>query len=216
MRKLTLTLVCAFGVLAFANTARAQNDDVLDEDHIDDPENGKYVFWDEEEMEAFIDELNAEWEASLEDEALDTCLLLRPEAYYVKTLHNEGTAYAYWDLTTYVTWNSRFTRYEVHAGYTGEDMWEYVDALEVGWRHSASVCPYCDWDDWDAEYSLDGGSTYPDMQDQDCWNTGYPYVVVYYYKGYDSLNFDDEAIYNYFARFNRGGSTTDSPVYLAL
>ena len=210
MKALT-TLVCAFAALAFSAGAWAQNDDVLDEDHIDDPSNGKYVFWDEEEMNEFLLEHAASVESAYDDEGggvLDVCFTSRPIAYAVTTRHDEGTENEHTHVDLNVVWDSLSSVYTVCAG---GHMYSDVDGLRVNWKTtSASDCDYCDWNDWSAKHY------YPDYQEmsyvQDCVYIIYTSIIVYWGEERADFNNHDFVIDENVAKFNRDGTSTDSMV----
>jgi hypothetical protein len=213
MRKLT-TLVCAFAVLAFAAPALAQNDDVLDENHIDDPENGQYVFWDEDEMNAFLAEYFAGLAAtSDEDEGggmLDSCTNYRPVATTVATYHVGRPSH--WHVDTNITWSSYYTAYSVcynahnHSNVSGVYAW---------WRTTqANACDYCDQDDWMPEYWEVDNPNWEEMTDTRSCSYGIGTDDIYYYgREYNGLSGDDYG-FGSLVLFDRVGTGTDSRVII--
>jgi hypothetical protein len=187
MRKLLTTLVCAFAVLAFANTARAQNDDVLDGDHIDDPENGKYVFWDEEEMMKFLAEYNAALEA-VDDEdgggVLDSCDYVIPPVTAVSTYHVGRPGH--WHVDTNVQLYAQYSwpnpdRDVYRVCTNGVHMYANVAGLKVNWKTtSADACDYCDWETWDAVY-MKPSQSWNEFTTTDCSWAVFPYHDVFYW-----------------------------------
>jgi hypothetical protein len=212
--KLLATLVCAFGVLAFASTARAQNDDVLDEDHIDDPENGKYVFWDEEEMLKFLAEYNAELAANDEEDGggvLDSCTSYRPAATAAGTYHTGRTPH--WHVDTNVYWSTYYWSYYVCYNAHNHSS---VYGINATWKTTQSnACDYCDQDDWTPKYYT-GGSPATMTDTRDCWYDLGSDAIYYYGREFNGYSSGYTFGYENMALFDREGTSTDSKIMILL
>ncbi len=204
--KVLITLAGALCVLAFAAFAWAQDDDVLDENHIDDPENGKYVFWDEDEMNEFLLEVAASVDSAYDDEGggmLDFCILCTPIAYAVSTLHYEGSPSQHWHVSTDIQWMGYDSTFHDCGGST--HMYSDVDGLKTYWKTtSASCCDYCNLENWVPQHK------YPAWQDDtgdwDCLHDIYSDDIVYW--GYELADFNnyDFTSGDYLSRFKRSST----------
>jgi hypothetical protein len=201
MKKLT-TLVCALAVLAFAAPALAQNDDVLDEDHIDDPANGKYVFWDEDEMNAFLAEYAATVEAPYDEGGgvLDTCEYQIPIAYAVSTYHVGRPGH--WHVDVDVDLHAHYSYIDYYRVCTnGVHMYANVAGLKTNWKTTEDdACDYCDLEDWEAYYKKEPATSWTPFTTIDCWYGVPPYDDTFYLGEETSGDYDDSVTYNYNAQ----------------
>jgi hypothetical protein len=212
MKKLTTTMASALAVLLLASGAWAWESD-LDYDHISRPEDGYYVFWNEEEMNEFLDELAeakavAEYEEQIYGETR-ACWVLRPVVDYAWTMHDEGEETAHWHVTTYVTWDGQLQEYQVHESYTDGHMWDSVDQIKVRWRDNDGgwYCDYCDDYSWNAYYKK--GSIWRTMDSYNCFH----YSGAVYYYGSETSDYDDyDMLRGRYAKFSCSAVSS----YLAL
>ena len=212
MKKLTTTMASALAVLLLASGAWAWESD-LDYDHISRPEDGYYVFWNEEEMNEFLDELAeakavAEYEEQIYGETR-ACWVLRPVVDYAWTMHDEGEETAHWHVTTNVTWDGQLQEYQVHESYTNGHMWDSVDQIKVRWRDNDGgwYCDYCDDYSWNAYYKK--GSIWRTMDSYNCFH----YSGAVYYYGSETSDYDDyDMLRGRYAKFSCSAVSS----YLAL
>ncbi len=193
MKKLTMTLASALAALLMTSGAWAGESD-LDYDHISRPADGYYVFWEEEELNAFLDELDeinaSAEEGDWQEEGAEgrRCTALVPVVDYAWTMHDENEETEHWHVTTYITWSSFYKEYQAHKNSTGSHMWNDVDQIKVRWRDNDAgwYCDYCDEDNWGVYYTLNG-TWWFEMQSSNCFH----YWGAVYYYGSETDAYDD-------------------------
>ncbi|MFO8072695.1 MAG: hypothetical protein R6V85_12560 [Polyangia bacterium] len=224
MKKLTATIATALAAPLFATGAWSYESESVydeshpsgfwfDENHVDDPENGSYVFWDDQELDDFLLEFASTVESPYDEQAntLGDCFAFRPIAYAVTTTHGEGTRWEHTHVDTDVRWNSGSSKY--YVCYNDEThMYSNVDSIKGNWKTtSSSGCDYCDWDDWAAKYSK--GNPYYIMDDYDCMYIFGTDDIVYWGEESSALTDFDYDLYDNMLKFERAYTSTDSEVY---
>jgi hypothetical protein len=213
MKKLTLTLVCAFGVLAFAAGAWAQDAELA----CGEVEKGTWTFESEAEMNEFLEDLAAEASENCTSEdfeqewLLDSCDVVPPIAHAVTTVRWQGTGSETWTTTTDIVsiGGGYFT---INPGQQPAGMFEDVDQLRVTWRHpGGSACNYCTAENptWQTYHWYSGFLT-------DDYKSCSSLYGVYYYFGREWNDYDDYAFYYNVAKFHSNPGGRGAQAYIIL
>jgi hypothetical protein len=201
MRKLTLTLVCAFAVLVFADPASAEIYTVSDDEIDEFLEKLGAEDLDEDLLDSQLDGVNGGF--------LDSCVDCRPVCYAVSFQHGSS-----WTVITGgdVYWNS-FD--QVYGVCYDEDAMTDVDGVRQSWKTTSSArltcCSYCSSGTFTEGHYKD--LYYYLMADtRSCAiDAGNSYVTLYmaeelsYYNDYD---------FNWWTNYRIGRMYTPTPSYV--